>query len=424
VNNQLYPLLQTLLEEFEQKIAGLKDIIPRKIQLPKIKNKIHVAVGMRRSGKTYFLLQQIKKLLKTKTPISRILYLNFEDDRLLPATRDKLAELIEAFYTLYPANHNHLCYLFLDEIQNVTDWPITIRRIFDTKKVQIYLTGSSAKLLSKEIATSLRGRSITTEIWPYSFDEYLLAKNIPTLKKPFGKKSLDQMSHHLHNYLLEGGFPETISTNLINRFRLLQDYVNVVVFRDIIERYRLSNIPLIKYLIKSLLRNIGSGFSVNKFYNDLKSQGIPISKSTIYEYLAYIEDTYLAFSVPLYAESLRKTQTNPRKIYAIDTGLTHAYAITFSPNFGHLFENLVYLDLRRQNHEVYYYLTANRYEVDFFTKDIKGKPHLYQIVYNSDKPEIMQRETRALSDAERELGIKGKIITFDSYINNTLQDII
>ena len=144
---------------------------------------------MRRTGKTFMLFQEIRRLLADQVPIETILYLNFEDDRLLPMNKSELAKLLDAFYSLYPENHEKQCYLFLDEIQNVHDWPIVIRRFLDSKKVKIYLTGSSAKLLSKEIATSLRGRSIATEIWPYSFREYLTAHGFTVMPKVLGRKT-------------------------------------------------------------------------------------------------------------------------------------------------------------------------------------------------------------------------------------------
>ncbi len=414
-------LLQEILEEFQAKITQFNHTVPREIRLPDIINKIKVAIGMRRTGKTYFLLQKIKKLLaKNPELITRILYLNFEDDRLLPLTAPKLGELIDNFYTLYPENHQLLCYFILDEIQNVPQWEIVVRRFFDTKKVEIFLTGSSAKLLSKEIATSLRGRSLATEIWPYSFKEYLLAKEMTLPKKPFGKISHDTFLKLLNDYIKEGGFPEVVNLEALDRNRILQDYVDVVIFRDIIERHNITNIPLIKYFIKTLISASGSPFSVNKFFNDMKSQGMNVSKMTIHDYLGYIEDAYLLFAVPLYSESIRKTQTNPRKIYTIDTGLINAYTSRSSENLGHLFENLVYIELRRKGHEVYYYLTKERYKVDFLSKDYNNKFHLFQVVWDMNNPETMQREIRALKAAENELKIKGKIITPESFLTSLL----
>lgn len=401
-------LLQLLIQEFHEKLADFSDGIERTVCFPVLPDKIKVAIGMRRTGKTWLLFQVIEALLK-EVPKTRILYLNFEDDRLAPMTQERLRELLDGFYALYPENKDQLCYVFLDEIQNVEDWPVVIRRYFDTKKIQIYLTGSSAKLLSKEIATSLRGRSIATEVWPFSFQEYLEAKKIaiPNIED-------------LGLYLEQGGFPETVLLQHPERMRILQDYVSVVIFRDIIERYKITNVSLIRYMIKTLIKNVGCSFSVHKFFNDLKSQAFSVSKTTVHEYLSYIEDAYLAFTVPLYSESLRKTQTNPRKIYAVDTGLVRAYTLGFPQNYGHHFENLVYLDLRRAGHEIYYYLTESRREVDFLSRDLNGKWHLYQVCWDMQDEATLQRERQALEEAEKELGIQGEYITPAVYLETVI----
>ena len=170
-------MLTLLLGEFRDKLQRTL-ITPRNVAFPIADSKIKVAVGMRRAGKTSFMLQTIQSLPAKKIPINQILYINFEDDRLMPLTREKCVQLIEAFYALYPENHDRRCYLFLDEIQMVPDWAIVVRRFHDTKNAEIYLSGSSAKLLSKEIHTSLRGRSLATEIWPLSFQEFVSAKKI------------------------------------------------------------------------------------------------------------------------------------------------------------------------------------------------------------------------------------------------------
>src|ERR1700679_712700 len=195
-----YLMLQILLGEFHDKLTLLKDLVARDVQFPDAPGKIKVAIGMRRAGKTYFLYQQILKMLGDGLSKKAILYINFEDDRLLPLNEQKLAKLVDAFYTLYPENHDRKCYLFFDEIQNIENWPIVIRRLHDTKNAEIFLTGSSAKMLSKEISTSLRGRSLAIEIWPYSFNEYIRAKKISIDRSLYGKKTQDQLAQIFHHY--------------------------------------------------------------------------------------------------------------------------------------------------------------------------------------------------------------------------------
>ncbi|MDX2346644.1 MAG: ATP-binding protein [Legionella sp.] len=412
-------LIHTLIAEFHAKIKHPPKLLERKQRLVQVDNKITVAIGMRRVGKTTCIFQKILSLLsKKQTSLEQILYLNLEDDRLIPFSAKQLAELIESFYTLYPKNHDRLCYLFLDEIQNIPDWPLLIRRLFDTKTVEIYLSGSSAKLLSKEIHTSLRGRAFSQEVWPFDFVEYFHATKQPLTEKLFSQKAHDQLFVLLKQYLEQGGFPETLNMTIEQRRQTLQDYVDVVVMRDIIERHGITNVSLIKYMIKSLLKNASTGFSVNKFHNDLKSQGFSTAKNTLYDYLNYIQDAYLIFTVPLYSESIRKTQTNPRKIYAIDTGLVKAYSFGITKNLGHYFENMFYLDLKRQGYEVYYYLTKERYEIDFMAIDSKGTPKLFQIVWDISDSKTLEREQRALVSAEQELGIKGTLITPTVYFEN------
>lgn len=414
----LAELMQSLLEDFHDKLKLFKDDIIREATFPTVSNKILVAIGMRRTGKTCFLLQHIKLLLEHDVQLSQILYINFEDDRLYPLTSEKLGSLVDAFYTIYPENHDRISYLFLDEIQNVENWAVTVRRFFDSKNIRIFLSGSSSKLLSTEIATSLRGRSLSTEIWPYSFSEYLCAKKNNIIKKPFGKKGLDKLKKIFNLYLNEGGFPEIIDYENGDQVSTLQEYVNVVIFKDIIERHKISNVQLIRYLIKIILMNPGTTLSVNKLFNDLKSQGFSLSKTTIHEYLGYIEEAYLAFTVPLYATSVRKSQSNPKKIYAIDTGLVNAYNLSFTRHSGHLFENFIFLHLKRLKHEIYYYLTNSRNEVDFLTKSKDGKLNLYQVAWNVEDPKTLEREMRALREAENELKIKGKLITPENYLTD------
>ena len=416
-----HKLLARLLEEFHDNIKSLHDLVPRTAIFPNVKNKINVAIGMRRVGKTYFVFQKIKQLLDIGVELTQILYINFEDDRLFPLNASTLAGLLDDFYSLYPDNHEKPCYFFLDEIQNIDNWASVIRRFFDSKPVTIFLTGSSAKLLSKEIATSLRGRSLSTEIWPYDFNEYQVAINQVIDTRLFGAKTRDKLMKIFYQYLDTGGFPEVISYDSSIRDQTLQDYVTIVTFRDIIERHSISNTAVIKYMISTMLANVATLFSINKFYNDLKSQGYKIGKDSLYDYAHYLEDAYLLFSVPLYATSIRKVQSNPKKIYAIDTGLVRAMIFDMSKDFSHLFENLIYLELRRRGLEIYYYLTSNRYEVDFLVQTRKGEKELIQVTWDMTDDATRKREERALEAAILELGIPGQIITMESYLHHGLK---
>jgi uncharacterized protein len=411
-------LLETLLEEAFEIIAHLQGCVERQLSFPQTKDIIKVAIGMRRAGKTYFLYQTMNQLLSAGVPKQQILMINFEDERLLPMSAKEMGALLDAFYTLYPENHDKECYFFLDEVQNIPDWQLVVRRYFDRKNVQLYLTGSSAKLLSKEIATSLRGRSLSVEVWPYNFSEYLVAHNIKPAEKPFGQKSFDVMRKHVLNFFSTGGFPAVQPMSKGEWRSTLQGYVDTVILRDIVERHNVSNIVLLKYLTTTLLKNAATSFSVNKFCNDIKSQGYKISKATIYAYMAYIEDAFLVFTIPFYSESERVKQNRPRKIYAVDNGLVNANSLGTNDIYNKFLENQVYLDLRRQGKDVYFYKTKDDFEIDFVAVDQDGSRELIQVTWDMSDAKTAEREQRALRQAEKELGIKGRVVTLRDYLRN------
>ena len=414
-------IIETLMEETFELIQRAKDSTTRQAHFPQTDQMIKVAIGMRRSGKSYFLYQQINQLITQGISIEQILFVNFEDERLLPMSAKEMGALLDAFYSLYPENYHRRCYIFLDEVQNILDWHQVVRRFYDTKNAQLYLTGSSAKLLSKEIVTSLRGRSLAIEIWPYNFSEFLQAHQLTIPNKPFGQKSFDIMYHYLQKYFAKGGFPAVQHMQTYEWRETLQTYIDTVILRDLVERHNVTNINLLKYLINSLLLNAAAPFSVNKFYNDVKSQGYKVGKDTIYNYMSYIEDAYLAFSVPQYSESIRARQTTPKKIYAVDSGLININSLKITDLYGKLFENQIYLDLRRQGKEIYFYTTKDGYEIDFITIDKTGQREMLQIAWDLSSPAVLEREQRALKQAESELGFSGQIISVKDYLRNFVQ---
>jgi predicted AAA+ superfamily ATPase len=414
-------LIQILLGEFQDKLIRLQDLVKREARFPKAPGKIKVAIGMRRAGKTYFLYQNILNLLEEGVDKRAIFYVNFEDDRLLPLDEKKLAELVDAFYTLYPENHDRKCYLFFDEIQNVENWPPVIRRLHDTKEAEIFLTGSSARLLSKEIASSLRGRSLATEIWPYSFNEFIQAKKVLINRELYDKKTQDQLTQIFRAYLLEGGFPEIIPFDRDVKQKTLQEYLDVTIYRDMIERHDIKHPALIKYMILSMIHSVGRPFAIHKFYNDVKSQGYQIGKDILYDYVKYAEDAFLTFTTGSYHKSFRKTETTPKKLYIIDPGMVRALTLDYESDLGRLFENIIYLDLKRLGCKVHFYLTADGYEVDFLAQWPRGEKKLYQVTWNVEDPATLEREERALQAAMKELKVEGEMITLNSYLHTGIR---
>jgi predicted AAA+ superfamily ATPase len=223
--------------------------VPRTTVFPEIKGKADVVIGMRRSGKTWFCFLKINQLIQKKVPQNQILYLNFEEERLLGFTVNHFQEILDVYYGKFPENKNKTCYLFLDELQRIDQWEMFVRRLLDSENVQIYITGSSSKLLSTEIATSLRGRSLTTEIFPFSFQEFLRYHGLFTDKlKTYGSKTAAILRKAVKEYFQNGGFPEVQNIDPNIKTEILQSYIDTVLLKDVIDRHRVNNITAIKHL--------------------------------------------------------------------------------------------------------------------------------------------------------------------------------
>lgn len=378
----------------------------RDIEIPLDSGKIVSIVGVRRSGKTSLVYNLIDRL-RQSIPQSNIVYINFEDDRLYPLHLQDCNDLIEAYYDLYPQQRERPTYFFFDEIQNVPHWEKFIRRIYDTLPINIVITGSSSKLLSSDIATSLRGRTLTYEIFPFSFSEYLRFQGIDI--NLYSSKSLSHIKHALAQYLVHGGFPETINASPDIRTRTIQDYADLIVYKDIIERYHIQNHALMKHVIKYSFANISTPLSINKLYNDFKSQGFKLSKDTLFDYFSYLNDAHALFSIPVFKNSVREQQRNPKKIYAVDTAFKTVFDASLEPDYGHLYENMAFLHLRRKSKQIYY-LQHNQ-EVDFYCPTPSG-PIIANISYDLSQPQTYTRECSGMAEALRYLDLPaGYLVT-------------
>ncbi len=392
-------VIETLVADFETR--SLPALTPRRVRLPAVPGQADVVIGMRRSGKTSLMLQQIQEQERAGVGRDRLLYLSFEDERLLGLRADELQLVPEAFFRRHPATRPQQAQFYLDEIQNVPGWEPFVRRLLDDG-VRVVLSGSSSKLLSREIGTAMRGRSVTTELLPFGFDESLRHARLPVPKRfppPAGERHTLASAFDL--FLQQGGFPAVQEIRDDATFReILRGYVSVVLMRDIVDRYRIANVPALRYLQASLLANVGGLFSVHRVHNDMRSQGLLVSKNTVYEYLEYLEDAYLVFTVPIAASSLRVEHSNPRKVYAVDTGLARLYARA-GEGTGHLLENAVFLELRRRGYELRYVRTRSGYEVDFLA--VRGdETLLVQSCADLSSEQARERESRALAEALEE----------------------
>lgn len=386
------------------------EIIDRDIQIPVDLNIIVSLIGSRRSGKTYILYSTVQKLLRRNIKKEQILFINFEDERLVLST-ENLDLIIQSYAELFPDINIKDTYFFFDEIQNVTGWEKFVRRIFDTKSRHIFITGSNSKLLSTEIATELRGRAVTYTVYPLSLNEYLDFHKID--KKLYPQQNKSKIIQLTEKFLTEGGFPETVFYDNINRTGILQQYFNVMIFRDIVERYKISNVEILKYFIKKIFASVTKPLSVNKTYNDIKSLGYKISNKYLYEYFDYCNSVFIIISISKFDFSELKQNKSDKKAYIIDTGLLSAVEFSVSENKGKLLENMVALELIKSGKDIFYF--KNNYECDFIIRD-KNVFSCVQVAYELKNNDTKERELRGLNEACQFLGIKkGTIITFDEY---------
>lgn len=397
-------LFKKIITDFIDK--DIKGILPREYEIPLESKKIISLIGVRRSGKSSILFDLINRLRES---VSRenIIYLNFEDDRLYPLKLEHLDLILESYFELYPHKREEKLYLFLDEVQVVDGWELYVRRVHDNFNISIFITGSSAKLLSTEIATSLRGRTISFEVFPFSFSEYLAYKSIEV--NLHASKSLSFINNAFESYIIDGGFAETIGEESFIARKILSDYLELIVFKDIAERHNITNTALLKHLNKYCFTNIATLLSFTKLYNEFKSQGYRLSKDTIFNYMAYLEDAYALFTVPIFRNSIKEEQRNPKKIYAVDNGFKKMYDYAISEDKSKLYENIAFLHLRRQTKQVYYYKGTQ--EVDFYAK-LDNKELLVNVSYEMKDEKTRKREIDGLLEAMAYFSLKeGYLIT-------------
>ena len=310
--------------------------------------------------------------------------------------------LVEAFYSLHPGwrDARRACF-FLDEIQLVPGWELFARRILDSENIELFISGSSARMLSREVATSMRGRAMEAVVTPYSFREVLRhAGHEPTTPADrLTKAERSLLGRALTDYLACGGFPEAQGLDARNRTELLRGYVDVVLLRDVVERHNLSQPQVLRWMVQQLLGNPAGAFSINKFHGDLKSRGVAVSKDTLHSLLAHLEDAFLLSSVAIATDSVRRRQVNPRKVYPVDTGLIALFDRSGKANTGHALETVVWHELQRRGFEPSYVRTAAGLEVDFSVRSPAGDEALIQVCAELDDPATLAREVRALQDA-------------------------
>lgn len=410
MSSAIIDLLKEMILNFQE--VSLETGIKRHLQMTTLPGKATVCIGVRRSGKSTWMLQHIKKLLEAGAWRQNIVHLNFFDDRLHPLKEKKygLSLVLEAYYSLYPEKKNtETVFYFFDEIQTIENWESFVERLMRTEKCEVFITGSSAHMLSKEIATEMRGRALSWEMFPFSFLEFLDYKKIEatghvsTQKRLFIQKAFEE-------YWQSGGFPEVLDLEPQIRTKIHQEYFHAILFRDLIERHDIPHPKAVIDLAHWLTNNIGSLYSVNRLSGYLKSLGHKITKSSISDYLNWFEDAYFLFSIPIFDGSIARTNVNPKKIYCIDHALVTSVASGILLNDGHLLENLVFITLRRITESIFYYKTKTGKEVDFIIQTQNRARQLIQVSETLLDPKTRKREIESLNEVMHELNLKKSIL--------------
>ncbi len=408
--------MKTILKEIILSNQKLKfnDLITRDLKLPLDTQKIISVVGVRRSGKTYILFDTMIQLMERGIKKEQLVFINFEDERLSFDTMD-MDLILQAYRELYPEIPEDTIYFFFDEIQNIHGWEKFIRRVYDSVSKKIFISGSNSSFLARDIATSLRGRTLTYEVFPFSFSEYVRFSELEN--NPFIPRNKAILINSFKEYLQKGGFPETIKKDDRVARDILRNYFYVMLYKDLIERYNISSPLILKYLIEKLAANVTSSFAVNKIFNELKSQGYALSKNTLYDFLSYIDHVYLAFKINKFDFSLLKRNASEKKIYFIDTGLLNMLVLNTSKDWGKLFESAVFIELRRRYGDflepgIFFY--KNKRECDFIVVDADKNLKAIQVSFSVNDKETLDREISGLKLAMTALELReGFILTME-----------
>jgi len=399
--------------------------IERELAVERIERKATIIAGMRHTGKSVYQSLYCRKLVASGVPKENFCILDFSDDRLI-ALRSHDPDLVsDAYYTLFPDKTQEKVYFFFDEIQYLHHWELFVNRLMNTLLCEVNITGSSAKLLVKEITTEFGGRSLAWELYPFSFCEFIASK-APGNRVPqplhMSSSDVQYTQQWFDEYLEVGGIPEClIMTSTANRIKFLQDLAHKVMFRDVIERFELTNPTEIQRLMQMALHQMGGLTSFSKLKQRMTGEGYRISSTMVSTAIGYFEDAYLIHTVEIFSMNRAVRATNPKKFYCSDHALAMASAEKIGPDFATVLENIIYLHLRRTSQHVYYARTPSGREIDFVTTEAGLSDHqalhirLWQVWYEMGGESTVERETRALYEAMELYGLKSAtIITYNT----------
>ncbi len=391
--------LKQIITEHKKSFINFDYLIPREIIVRKrdlIDSKeILVISGVRRSGKSSLLKLIARDLINQGTSPDNLLFINFDDERMLGFKIDDFDNLYNSFLELY--NPIGKIYLFLDEIQNIEYWEKWVNRMYELSEVKIFVTGSNSSILKSEYSTLLTGRNRQLINYPFTFREHLSARMInPDKIDIYDNGQVAAVKYELSTYLEQGGFPEIIKTGDKS---LLEQYFKDIIFRDIIIKNKVKSVHEIRELALILSSEITSIQSLANLKNVIGLKSI----NSIKKYLEFFNDCFLFFQLGLYSFSVKRQIYNPKKIYCIDNGLAKSVSFSFSENEGKFYENLVFMELKQRNKDIYYWKSEKNLEVDFIVKKGNKVTEAIQVCLSMENDKTRKRELNALLAARREL---------------------
>lgn len=407
-----------------QAIVEKNTYYPRQMKVERIPGKATVITGAFRCGKSVYEKIYMQTLLSQGVSRDNMCIIDFSDDRLIELRSEEPDLVTDAYYELFPEKVSEKVYFFFDEIQYLNHWELFVNRLQNTRTCEVNITGSSAKLLVKEIATEFGGRSLPWELFPFSFREYLETKDDSGRFLDIRRITADQARicrKYLKEYESTGGFPESLMISEADtRVRYLQNLAETVVFRDVIRRYNLSNPEGCYRLMQLLLNQMACLMSFARLKKRLDSEQHRMSAEMVANVTGYLEDAYLIFTVEIFSLNVSVRKTNPKKIYCVDHSVAMAMSGSLTEDYGKILENIVFIHLRRRTDRIYYGKTSDGYEIDFVVLD-RGQQisdekalELIQVSYEMDRGETYEREVRALEAGMQEYHCRHAIIVTDN----------
>lgn len=386
------------------------DVIERDVQLPIDRKKIITIPGVRRCGKSTLMEIAINNLVQSGVARERILWLGFDDERLRNMTSEELDEVVTSYMEMFPDIAIRETYMFFDEIQLIKDWEYFVLRLYKTYCKNIYVCGSNATMLSRELSSALRGYPLEYETYPLSFNEYCRFKEIST--NSYLERDRARLRIAFEAYNQESAFPEIVLTpSKSEQLKLLHGYFDTMLLKDLAEHYKISNISVVRYFVKRIMANLTKPTSINAIYKDIKSQGLKVGKDDLYLWANYICDIFMFVRISKYDRSLVKEQKSLDKYYCIDNGLRGAVLMPQSDDNGKKLENTVFMQLNRMklpSDKIYYY--QGNSECDFVLQRGDRVVQLIQVTWDMANENTRERELTGILEASLATGCNNLLI--------------